>query len=443
MRKLGLRLALIFAFISIFALAACEKKPLFTDSTPTPGSSSGATPTENPDYGGEIDATPTVPVAPSGMPTYTPTPTSGVIEVLPTGTSKTETGIDPTGVPGVEPTGSIVNPDENPIDKAIEVKVKALTKNDYVKVTLVPYIGLKLKAASSDDIDAAVAKKLSTIKEEVYITDAAQLGDYVNVTYYANVIDDSGEYEIAYSEDGISSRLGSGEMILGFEPTIVGNRAGDAVSYTYTFDPNYPDERYAGKTAVFYITINYVYRIVTPELTDETAASYFGYSSAAEFVRAVLHETNRARYESQIWDYFNNNVWADDIPSSEIDEYSDFLFNKYYSYAEANAYKYDGNIEKSIASLFDGNYKNADELKTYLRAIAKQRIQNMYIMKAIAQNNEVTLSEDDYMIRMDKYIVSQDSGEDGVPFEYNDYEIEYGVYTDLVMEYIISKAITE
>ena len=67
----------------------------------------------------------------------------------------------------------------------------------------------------------------------------------------------------------------------------------------------------------------------------------------------------------------------------------------------------------------------------------------MYIMKAIAQNNEVTLSEDDYMIRMDKYIVSQDSGEDGVPFEYNDYEIEYGVYTDLVMEYIISKAITE
>ncbi|MBO7336846.1 MAG: hypothetical protein J6U42_07925, partial [Lachnospiraceae bacterium] len=119
MRKIGLRLALIFAFISIFALAACEKKPLFTDSTPTPGSSSGATPTENPDYGGEIDATPTVPVAASGMPTYTPTPTSGVIEVLPTGTSTTETGIDPTGVPGVEPTGSIVNPDENPIDKAI------------------------------------------------------------------------------------------------------------------------------------------------------------------------------------------------------------------------------------------------------------------------------------------------------------------------------------
>ena len=86
---------------------------------------------------------------------------------------------------------------------------------------------------------------------------------------------------------------------------------------------------------------------MTPTLSDETASSYFGYSTAADFVEAVLQETNRKHCEDQIWDYFNNNVWATNVPSSEIEEYSDFLYNKYLSYAENNAYKYDGDVDKS------------------------------------------------------------------------------------------------
>ncbi len=414
------------ALLACVTCTACGPKPINNENNP---SSSGK-------------VTPTSSVNP-GNNDYTPTPIGGVIDILPTDVPITGAGVDPEAVLGKVPENAIIPEDDNADLNSFTVNVGTLTNDGKVKVNLVPYVGVTLNPALSEDIDACVQKKLASIKEEVFIEDSARYGDYVNVNYYCNVLDESGEYEDAYSETGISARLGSGEMIFGFENAIVGNRQDDVVSFTYSYPSDYADERFAGKTAVFYININYVYRIVTPELTTETVSTYFGYETVADFVYACVQETNRLQYESQVWDYINNNVTVDNLPDWEIIDYSETLYNRYMNYAYAYAYLYDNDVDKSLSVLVNGAVSSESELKDYTRSIARQTLTELYILKAITENNEVEVSEEVFEVRRDKYITSTVSQDSLIPFEYNDYEVYLGVYKDIVMEYIIAHAIIE
>ncbi len=394
----------------------------------------------NPPTTGKVS--PTLAVNP-GNNDYTPTPIGGVIDILPTDVPITGAGVDPNEVIGKIPENAIIPEDDNAELTSFAVDVETLTKESTVKVNLVPYVGVTLNPALSEDIDACVQKKLASVKEEVFIEDSARYGDYVNVNYYCNVLDESGEYEDAYSETGISARLGSGEMIYGFENAILGNRQDDVVSFTYTYPADYEDDRFAGKTAVFYININYVYRIVTPDLTTETVSTYFGYETVADFVYACVQETNRLQYESQVWDYINNNVTVENLPEWEVIEYSETLYNRYMNYAYAYAYQYDNDVNKSLSVLVNGAVSSEEELRDYTRSIARQTLTELYILKAITKNNEADINEEVFEARRDKYITATVSQDSLIPFEYNDYEVYLGVYKDIAMEYIIAHAIIE
>lgn len=444
MFNLNKKFAIGAVVIFSVAFAACTQKNL-----ESPNSSTTQSPSitqavqigdiDNPNYqdpndmdednfGGEILAT--------------PTPTPLVLDPTPTPIPNTENLINPdenqesAGVNEDQLVGNQSEQgtikDENDINKSFFVTF------DGVKVELCPYAGLTLNPASSDDIDAAVANKLASIKEEIYISDPAKVGDFVNITYYANVIDDSFEYENAYNEDGIVSRLGYNELILGFENHIIGKRAGDTTSFKYTFASDYPDERYAGKTATFYITVNSVYRYVSPSLSDESVNTYFGYANVSDFVMDIKKEANRKAYENQIWDVLLNNTEVSNTKSSDIKSYADFLYQKYMNFADANSWQYDFDTAACIEANF--GYASLDALKKQTDAVARSKYKEYYIIRAIAKDMGIEkLSSDDYSYRFNEYMASIDFNST-LPYEYNEFETDYEIYKSVVMDFIISKA---
>lgn len=415
--------------------------------TPTRDPMVTATPIPTPEIIVEATATPVPTQDPANMNEnnsggelkYTPTPVPTKKDPTPTPQQGTENLIDP----GKDPTGSGVSHEHVIGDQSGQGTVSGGgisyfdVKIDGVTVELAPYAGLTLHMASSDDVDAAVAKKLATVKEEVYVNDPAKNGDFVNYSYYCNVLDDGYEFERAYTEDGITSRLGSNEMVLGFEPAILGKRTGDTASFTYTYEPSYHDDRFAGKTVKFYITINSIYRIVTPSLNAESVSMYFGYDSVSDFVYAVKQETNRKAYENEIYDYLFNNCDAKNIKSSEINAYADFLYQKYVNYANANSWQYDFNADKCIEEAF--GFASMDACKAQCNLTAKSRYKAYYIIKGIAHDMKAELTTDEYSFRFNQYMNSIDF-DSPLEYEYNEFETDYAIYTNVVMDFIISKA---
>lgn len=403
--------------------------------TKTPTKASNPTPTLDPDdpnCGGEIDDEPVVtPAHGIGGATATPTPTSGVENLIDPDKDQNSAGLEGTDIKGEANDKAEVKDADNPLDSAYTVNVNGVT------VSLCAYSGLTLNPVSSIEVDTAVAQKLASQSYNEYIDAPAQLGDFVNITYFANVIDDENTYENAYSEDGLVSQLGTGEFILSFEPNIVGKRAGEVVSYEYTFDSGYFDPRFAGKTAVFSITINSVYRVVHPTLSDDSVRRYFDCEKVSDFVYKVKQEVNRKSYVNQIWDYLGNNCSASNIKKTEISEYSDYLYSRYINYVDAHTYEYDFD---SLACLRSLGFPSFEALRDQTDAVARSRIENYYIIMAIVKDLKINLTEEEYYIRFDEYITSLDPSSSVLGFDYNEFEVDLGIYTNVVMDFIISKA---
>ena len=100
-------------------------------------------------------------------------------------------------------------------------------------------------------------------------------------------------------------------------------------------------------------------------------------------------------------------------------------------------------IGECLSALVNGAVSSESELKDYTRSVATQTLTELYILKAIVENNEAEVTEEIFETKRDKYITSVVSQDTLIPFEYNDYEVNLGVYKDIVMDYIIAHAIIE
>ncbi len=429
MNKLTRKIVLGTALItSLVCLAACTKNgndtptntpttgPLAVgDNTPTPVLTQDPNDMDDNNMGGEIigPSTPT--------PTPTPTPDVNISQVVDPNQDPTAAGVDPNTVVGEVS-------EQGKVDESGDVK-NYIVDVDGVKVEIAPYAGLTLHPASDDDLAAAIYAKLATVNIEKPSYDTAKIGDFVNINYIAQVR--AGEDEYEFREDDIVGRLGSYDLPYGFDSAIVGTPAGDVTSYKNTFPDDYADDRYAGKTVNFIITINYIYTIGHPGCTDEEVSEYFGYGSAYEFTSAIREEANRKSYEDSISTYLLNNCEATGISKSEIQEYSDFLYQQYIDIANANSYMYDFDTVACLYDMF--GFSNLDVLRKNTDGIANSSYKYYYILKGVAKDMNVSLDDIDYSTLYNNYI-SQMTG------EYNDFECDYFIYKNIVYDFIIANA---
>ena len=296
---------------------------------------------------------------------------------------------------------------------------------DYVTLPA-DYKALSVSAAdvqvTDDELQTNLDYILSQFAETEQDTESTiQNGDSVNIDYVGSV--DGIEFTGGNTNgQGTTVTAGSTQYVDDFLTQIIGHKPGETFDVVVTFPDGYNDStdangdpiKLAGKEAVFSVTINYIAKSVTPELTDEFISKNidpkYG-STVEEFKDTVRKDVADANLEKYVTNYLTQNtVYADELPEA-VTEYSSMMVLNYYcGYASAKNQTLTQFIQEnldadSIQALLDSNKEAIDnQAKRFL------------LYQALAEDQGLDCTDDDVKAYF----------EDLGTTDYSDYQNFYG-----------------
>ena len=296
---------------------------------------------------------------------------------------------------------------------------------DYVTLPA-DYKALSVSAAdvqvTDDELQTNLDYILSQFAETEQDTESTiQNGDSVNIDYVGSV--DGIEFTGGNTNgQGTTVTAGSTQYVDDFLTQIIGHKPGETFDVVVTFPDGYNDStdangdpiKLAGKEAVFSVTINYIAKSVTPELTDEFISKNidpkYG-STVEEFKDTVRKDVADANLEKYVTNYLTQNaVYADELPEA-VTEYSSMMVLNYYcGYASAKSQTLTQFIQEnldadSIQALLDSNKEAIDnQAKRFL------------LYQALAEDQGLDCTDDDVKAYF----------EDLGNTDYSDYQNFYG-----------------
>lgn len=296
---------------------------------------------------------------------------------------------------------------------------------DYVTLPA-DYKALSVSAAdvqvTDDELQTNLDYILSQFAETEQDTESTiQNGDSVNIDYVGTV--DGIEFTGGNTNgQGTTVTAGSTQYVDDFLTQIIGHKPGETFDVVVTFPDGYDDStdangdpiKLAGQEAVFSVTINYIAKSVTPELTDEFISKNidpkYG-STVEEFKETVRKDVADANLEKYVTNYLTqNSVYADELPEA-VTEYSSMMVLNYYcGYASAKNQTLTQFIQEnldadSIQALLDSNKEAIDnQAKRFL------------LYQALAEDQGLDCTDDDVKAYF----------EDLGNTDYSDYQNFYG-----------------
>ena len=296
---------------------------------------------------------------------------------------------------------------------------------DYVTLPA-DYKALSVSAAdvqvTDDELQTNLDYILSQFAETEQDTESTiQNGDSVNIDYVGSV--DGIEFTGGNTNgQGTTVTAGSTQYVDDFLTQIIGHKPGETFDVVVTFPDGYDDStdangdpiKLAGQEAVFSVTINYIAKSVTPELTDEFFSKNidpkYG-STVEEFKDTVRKDVADANLEKYVTNYLTqNSVYADELPEA-VTEYSSMMVLNYYcGYASAKNQTLTQFIQEnldadSIQALLDSNKEAIDnQAKRFL------------LYQALAEDQGLDCTDDDVKAYF----------EDLGNTDYSDYQNFYG-----------------
>lgn len=296
---------------------------------------------------------------------------------------------------------------------------------DYVTLPA-DYKALSVSAAdvqvTDDELQTNLDYILSQFAETEQDTESTiQNGDSVNIDYVGSV--DGIEFTGGNTNgQGATVTAGSTQYVDDFLTQIIGHKPGETFDVVVTFPDGYDDStdangdpiKLAGQEAVFSVTINYIAKSVTPELTDEFISKNidpkYG-STMEEFKDTVRKDVADANLEKYVTNYLTqNSVYADELPEA-VTEYSSMMVLNYYcGYASAKNQTLTQFIQEnldadSIQALLDSNKEAIDnQAKRFL------------LYQALAEDQGLDCTDDDVKAYF----------EDLGTTDYSDYQNFYG-----------------
>ena len=257
------------------------------------------------------------------------------------------------------------------------------------------YKGIKadriVKTASSEDVDAEIARVRERNAREITVEDrAAENGDIAVIDYEGFC--DGVAFEGGKGENHPLT-LGSGQFIPGFEDQIVGHKTGEEFDVNVTFPAEYHADKLAGKAAVFKVKLNELKTKELPALDDDFAVDVSDFNTFDEYKASVEKNINESykstsdrQVEEQLIDALIANLKAD-VPQvmydAEIDEQMrDFEARLNNQGLTADMYmKYTG--------------MDAATMRTQFQAGAERQVKARLALEKIAELENLTATEED------------------------------------------------
>lgn len=197
------------------------------------------------------------------------------------------------------------------------------------KITLPDYKKIKLAKKSETTTDKDVTTVLEDLRrrdsEKKEVKREAKDGDEVTIDFKGVDAKTKEAIEGASGND-YPLVLGSGAFIPGFEPEIVGLKAGEEKTFDVTFPKDYGAAELQGKKVSFTVTAKAVKELQLPKLDDAFAATVGPFKSLAELKTDVKKQLQTEK-DNQAQRAFENELLATiaekataDIPSALIED---------------------------------------------------------------------------------------------------------------------------
>lgn len=271
-------------------------------------------------------------------------------------------------------------------------------KSYKANIDLADYSALTYKntyaAPTEADIDARIKQDLNGTNyiHTVDVKDALRKGDVTKLDFDGYI--DGKIYDNACAKNH-ELELGSNKFIPGFEDGLVGKKVGESVTLNLTFPEDYSEESLQGKDVRFEVKILSATRTEYDELTDAivkevTKDKQKTVTAYKDSIYKELDETAKSDAKSdavnEIWDNLLNGSQLKKYPQSMYDFFfadTDELYSSYYSrYATYGV----TDLESFVRIV----------MRTDVTSFIETQIAYHYITYSIADEQGITLTEEDY-----------------------------------------------
>ena len=262
------------------------------------------------------------------------------------------------------------------------------------EVTLGEYKGLKVDKISTrvtqKEVDAKIQEEAEKNARTITVEDRpVQDGDEVILDFEGFV--DGVAFEGGKGEN-YPLTIGSGAFIPGFEEQLVGAESGKEVEVNVTFPEDYQAEDLKGKAAVFKCTVHEIKAKELPEIDDEFAAEVSEFDTLEEYkadVKAKIKEQKETEGKTKKEDQAVEQAVANatmEIPEPMINTQTRQMADDF-----AQRMMQQG---LTMEQYFQFTGLTEEKMLEDLRPQALKRIQTRLVLEAIAQAENIEISDE-------------------------------------------------
>jgi len=253
-------------------------------------------------------------------------------------------------------------------------------------------------AVTVDDVEVAEAdidEQVEALRERFATTTPAERpaadGDLVTVDLAAEV---DGEALDEAATEGLSYRVGAGDLVDGIDEAIIGLSAGES----QTFATKLVAGPYAGQDAQVTVTVQGVQDRTLPDVDDDFAqlASEFDTveelrTDLAEKIRRVKNREQGVQARDKVLDAL---LEITDIPAPE-----GIVNAEFESRAHDAVHAFD-HSEDALNAHIDSQGQTREEFDAELRESATKAVQSQLLLDALAEANEVGVDQNEFTERV-------------------------------------------
>ncbi len=215
-------------------------------------------------------------------------------------------------------------------------------------------------------------------------------GDMIKLDFAGTV---DGEAFDGGTAENYDLTVGSHSFIPGFEEQLVGLGIGEEKDVEVSFPEDYHQKDLAGKPAVFHCKVNGIKTKVLPELNDEFADEVSEFSTLEEY-KADLRKNLQSRKDEELRNAKQSEAVAAAVEDSKIDIPDAMLRTQQENLANefAQNLQYQG-MKLDMYLQYTGQTR--EQFLEQLKPQAEQRIRNSLVLEAVAEAENIEVTEED------------------------------------------------
>ena len=271
--------------------------------------------------------------------------------------------------------------------------LKEFTHEAYGNVDLGEYKGIEVDkpiyTVTEEDIDSYIESLVYDYAESNVVDRASKEGDCLTINF---TVSSEGEVLYDYSEEPYYIYIGDEEFGAEFDTKLIGKTAGETEKFSITYDADYIDAEFAGKTIDYDVTVTEVTEEIYPELTDEFITNDLGYESYDKMVEEIKKEL--AKENNSESDYsVNENILQTIIDSSTFNDYSEEL---YASCKQSSEDSYAEYAEMFGCSTTEELYEIFGMTEDDVEVEIMNQVYRIIVIDAISEKEDLALTNTEY-----------------------------------------------